>query len=452
MSAPETKDNHLPYKVAIGTKPTTRVEIFSVNQQAKAINAQLPPVDPLCKAIVVIPVYREYEGGRIAELLHELESQDTGSNRFEVLLVVNNPDSSYIPGLPGLVDNLRFLDFIGEQKKLGSFPNIHVINCTAGELPVRHMGLIRGLGHLTAQDRLDQTLKGGQGVIVQLDADVSVDPGFVSKLLNAYQNPVVHSAMIGRIPLPVDFKSDDCYFTYARQFAQAVATTLDGNSKFLADGPALSFRSFVHKHHLAGNYLSALMSEDFALGRSLQEIGQMFLLAEPRVYKADRVRYDGFDSINRVGYVNMFLQRETAETLFRHIFKDSPGSQTCLSSSIPLTEFLCTVSAKLAIADRNIQIRMQAFLDREESLARRSLDWDHLDPGLKTAGLYLYSLSRLIMDEGQKLLLPMRADREDIEGIHTNTTPIACILTGSSNITSPPYDSLISKITLEFFK
>lgn len=313
-------------------------------------------------------------------------------------------------GRKGLLDNLRFLKYIDEQKKAGYFPNVYVIDCTDGEIPKRHMGLVRGLGQLVAENRLDQTQKGEGGVIIQLDADVSVTPDFVITLLEAYQRPSVHSAMIGRIPLPIDFPSDDYYLNYAIKFAQAVVSGLVAQTmlhvKFQGDGPTLSFRAFLHKEDEIRGYMEHSISEDFALGDLLLQAGQMYLLAEPRVYKGDRVRPDGFDSAIREHWPpSAVISFQTPEVLIRSTFKGLPFSKEQFQS-MPPNEFWQMAVVKLGQQDPETMSKLRWYLVREEELARRRMDWDRLNPSLRNPALHIYAFSRLAMGESQ--MLPLR--------------------------------------------
>lgn len=398
-------------------KPAGSISKSSVAERAKEINGRLPQVSPQCEAIAVVPVYREFVGGRIMNLLEDLQAQNVGSRRFETVLVVNNPLPSDVSGLAGLVDNLKFLIHIDEQKKAGNFPNVHVLDCSSGEIPKRHMGLVRGLGQLVAEERLDQTETGDKGIIVQLDADVSVDPDFVAKLLEAYQDPWVHSAMIGRIPLPMDYRSDDYYLTYATKFAEAVLSNLQGEANFLGDGPTLSLRASRHKEYGVRRYIDRHISEDFELGEALSESGRLYLLAEPRVYKGDRIRPDGFDSIMRDAWVKIGPTWKTAEALIRHVFKGLPVTEGQFKS-MPQSEFWQLVAAKLTENDPENATKLQAYLAREEELGRRAMDWDNLNPQLRDQALHLYAFSRLAMGERQMLFLPAKSSsKHDFKSI-----------------------------------
>jgi hypothetical protein len=393
-------------------KPTGPIDKGSVVNRARELNNRLPRVSPKCEAIAVVPVFREFEGGRIMNLLEELQAQYVGSRRFETILVVNNPPSSDISGLKGLVDNLKFLAHINEQKQAGNFPDVKVLDCSRGEVPKRHMGLVRGLGQLVAEERLDQTETGDKGIIVQLDADVSVDPNFVAKLLKAYQDPLVHAAMIGRIPLPMDFLSDDYYITYANRFAEAVESHLTGHVVYSSDGPTLSLRAFRHKDAGVRRYMDKQVNEDFELGDALSENGRFYLLAEPRVYKGDRIRPDGFDSISREAWVKMGLLWNTAEVLLNYAFINLPVTEGEFKF-IPQSEFWQKVKTKLVAENPEGAARLQAYLDHEEVLGRRALDWDNLDPQLRDQALHLYAFSRLAMGDRQMLSLPHATRKAD---------------------------------------
>lgn len=392
-------------------RPTAPIDYYSVFDQAKEISSNLPPIDPRCEAIAVVPVYREFSGGRIVDLLGEIEAQNVGSRRFETILVVNNPHKSDISdtnGVDGFLDNRDFLGYFRDQKYAGRFSYIHLINCTRGEISKRYMGLVRGLGQLVAEDRLDRTGNGDQGVIIQWDADVSIEPDFVSRLLEAYKYPDVYSAMMGRITLPIDFQGEDYYAVYASRYAEAVVSTLDGQSDFSGAGPTLSFRSWLHKKRQVREYIRRGINEDYTLGDSLANAGGMYLLAEPRVYIGDRIRPDGFDSSNRRGWVLEHASLKTVKKLLGYAtdytFPDIRLSEEQFSSKFQ-TAFWLRVKRQLEIKNPQIGRKLQDCLEREETLARRRMDWDCLDPQLKTKGLYLYALSRMAIGESQMLNL-----------------------------------------------
>lgn len=389
-------------------QPSGQILRSSVVERAKEINTRLPMVNPHCEAKVVVPVYREFENGRIINLLEELQAQDIGSQRFEVVLVVNNPPSSDASGLKGLIDNIELLEYFKKQKQSGSFSNTHVLDCTRGEIPKRHMGLVRGLGQLVAEERLDKTNKGDQGVIVQLDADVSIDPDFLSNLLRSYQNPNVRSAMIGRIPLPIDFLSDDYYTTYASYFAFAAEAAVKNGGYIGGDGPILSLRSELHKKESVRDYIGANINEDFALSDSLSNEGGMYLLAEPRVYKGDRIRPDGFDSAVRHGWVSTQATWTTVDVLLRNAFKGTSFSKGQFDS-MPQTEFWAMVKDTLRASNPVVSDPLDETLAREEQLARRSLDWDNLNPQLRAKAHFLFAFSRLALGENQMAALPPKA-------------------------------------------
>lgn len=395
-------------------KPSRSVYRGSIELCAQGINSRLPQIDQQCEAIAVIPAYREFEGGRIVGLLEEMQAQSIGSRRFETILVVNNPRSLDVSDQAGLEDNLKLLVYFNEQKQAGNFSNVHVIDCTGGEIQARHMGLVRGLGQLVAENRLSQTHQPDKGVIIQLDADVSVNRDFVSKLLEAYKYPYVHSAMIGRIPLPIDFQSDDYYATYATLFAHAVLYHHNRNGGFCGDGPTLSFRASCHKDQRTRSYMDFAMNEDYALGKDLSRLGGMYLLAEPRVYKADRIRPDGFDSVLRLIWVMMGDAWQVTESLVKLVYAGTDISKEQFNLT-PRNKFWEMIVANMKTVDPEAVSRLNTYLVQEEEFVKRSMDWDNLNPFLKVHGLYLYAFSRLAMGDNQMLSLPAKTD--DSKGI-----------------------------------
>ncbi len=387
------------------TKTSGPIDRISISQRAKEISSQLPPINSQCQAAAVIPVCREFEGGRIMELVKELSSQSVGQNHFEAILVVNNPLTKDSLAVKSVEDNLKFLVHIDEQKRNGYFPNIHVLDCTNGDLPGRHMGFARGLGQLVAEDRLYKTERGGKGVIIQLDADVSITSGFVSELLGAYKNIDINSAMIGRIPLPIDFLSDDYYLHYAARFSKYVINNLVQINRFAADGATLSFRAFTHRVPEVREYIRMPVNEDFRLGEELSKFGKMYLLAEPRVYKADRIRPDGFDSGNRDTAVKPSIDWEAIDLLISYVFGKRYTFQG-MRDIFTQSEFWKKVRIKLGEKDRDTEKKLNFYLSREEQLARVTMDWDNLDINMRDLGLNLYAFSRMAIGEDQ--IMPLK--------------------------------------------
>lgn len=400
----------------IGVRPVRTLNTVTVFDHAREISAKLPHVDPLCQAIMVIPVYREFEGGRLVDLLSEIEGQDVGPGRQETILVVNNSVLSENSNNAGRHDNLKFLDYLQDAQRNGRFLQVQVIDSTDGQIPERHMGLVRGLGQLVAEDRLDQTATGERGIIIQLDADVAVAPDFVSQLLQAYSDPLVRSTMIGRIPLPIDYKSDDYYVAYARQFAYTIATIADGQGSIHTDGPTVSFRASAHKNPSVRNYMTMKISEDFGIGHLLTKYENMYLLAEPRVYKGDRVRPDGFDSARRNVWSQCSISFDRIALLSRLAFGIDIAFLANEFKDHPPIEFWKRLSEKLELENPALAARFQNELDREEVLARRHLDWDNLNHHYKTSAQYLYAMGRLAMSERRTLAIPPEGLRGNRDG------------------------------------
>lgn len=331
---------------------------------APQILDQLQPVDPDCKIAIVIPVYKEFLHGRIALLLDELSKQTIKSNAFETILVVNNPALNTTPAKQaGFRDNQALIGFLKMQHAMGLLNNVRAVDCTSGELPERHIGLVRGLGNEVACSRMAQTKIGSSGIIVQMDADASIDPDFLDKLERIYnQTPSVQSAAIARSPLPVDYTSDDYYLQLARQFLKLVTSLKEGRNPRSFNGSTLSFRAYLHQKPEIRRYLNYPMNEDYALGEDLLSHSRFVYAPEPRIFTADRKRPEGFDAILRAAY------NITSE----------PVSPTLEDDMLP-------------------------FLDREAILAKSRLDWDKVDQSLVQAGILLFCRGRADIGPSQVL-------------------------------------------------
>lgn len=386
-------------------RPIDKLNNQTVVSHSRDIIAKFSPVDPRCEAIAVIPVHREFEGGRLVQLLTELEGQDVPNEQLEVILVVNNRPLSIEDNNEARLDNLNFLKYFEAARQEGHFSRVRVIDATDGQIPARHMGLIRGLGQLVAEDRLIRTEKGEKGIIIQLDADVAVSPDFVSGLLQAYENPTIKAAIVGRIPLAIDFKSDDYYVAFSRQFAYGVATIADGQGSIHTDGATISFRASAHREQGVRRYMNLAYSEDFGIGEALSKSGGMYTLVEPRVYKGDRVRPEGFDSASRHIWAQCSLSSSRVHLLSHLAFGNGHFSREQFES-VPTTQYWQSYTRKLEKSDPAAGRKLCDALTREEVLARQHMDWDNLNPHLRTTGLFLFALSRIAMGEKPLLVFP----------------------------------------------
>lgn len=334
----------------------------NIPQAAELMNTQLSQINPDCRFVVVVPVYKEFKFGRITKLLTELDDQTIGRDQFETILVVNNPGFRKEPAdEEGFADNLELIDFVELQKLGGRFGNVQVINCTNGELPARHLGLIRGLGNETARIRLAQTSKGENGVIVQMDADASLDTDFLWRLDTVFQStPSAQSVGIPRSPLPVDYPSDDLYLHLARQFLRTVTCLREGISPGSFNGSTLSFKAYLHQRDEIRTYMGYSMNEDYKLGEDLYKYSRFIYTPEPRIFVADRRRLEGFDANLR-----------------------------------------CCIAGQVSHLSVQMQDGMKEYFQREEDLARSRLNWDIVNESLVRMGILLFCQGRMAMGEGQ---------------------------------------------------
>ena len=335
-----------------------------IAKAALLANNALDKTGPMCGLAVVIPVYKEFRFGRIAILLEELDCQTVGRSRFETILVINNPGfRGNEADQKGFKDNLDLMEHIKKQKVQGRLDNVQVINCTGGELPARHIGLARGLGNEVAQLRLSQTETGTNGLIVQMDADASLDPDFLWRLNNIYEaNPSAESAGIPRSPLPVDYTSDDLYAQLALQFLRTVIYLMNGRSPKAFNGSTLSFKAYLHQWPEMRSYMGYSLNEDYKLGENLYQGSRFIYTPEPRVFVADRRRLEGFDANLRCGMVSI-----------------QPPEPV------------------------GIQENMELYLAREEELARSRLDWSRVNQSLVRSGMLLFCQGRTAIGPSQVL-------------------------------------------------
>lgn len=378
------------------------VSLDTVTEAAHGINDQLPPANPNCEAVVVIPVYKELRDGRILTTLEDLGRQTVGSERFEVILVVNNPvqgDKTY--SSMGEIDNRLLLMRLAFEKKGGRLGNVHAIDCTNGELPAKHIGLARGLGAEVAQLRLKQTRKGDQGIVVQLDADVAVDPDFMDLLITNYsQHPDAESAEIRRLPLPMDYISDDLYFGYARYCMGDILSRLKGAGIIGASGPTISFKSYLQQIGAIREYMDAPSNEDYLLGLALSQNSRFYYFSEPVVYPGDRIRPEGYDANMRSVFIKDHLPSGLVRAAFAALREQGyevsqlsiPEDQYSLMSIDELSEAVLERMESAGLVQE-----YQHFLQREWELIRSRMDWDKINPDLIKKGVLMFTLGRMLV-------------------------------------------------------
>jgi len=367
-----------------------------IPEEASRIISLLPPINPSVKIIVAIPVYKEFDSGRIAETLNELQKQTLPRSEFETLLVVNNPRPGFDPyGNTGYEENLKLIAHVSGEKERGSLDNIHVIDATDGRISQRHMGLIRGIGNEVAMERLQSTETGNKGVIVQLDADSSTDPDFLEKLLGEYTNdPTLESATIARLPLPMDYQDEMFYLALANSFKKNVEAKY-GKGTLSASGATISFRAYLQGVPEFRRYMNASMNEDVHQGEQLPRLSRHSLLPEPRVYAGDRKRKEGFDAVIRSVFSGNPVSISSFQGLIDIIGKTHNLSRVVLDQEKKPDPF----SAIQDLLHNNPSL-LEKFLEyykRELELVGRRIDLNKANKENVNMGACLFALSRMAL-------------------------------------------------------
>lgn len=388
----------------ISPEPEPTITLVNIHEAALSINSLLPSVNTACKAIITIPVYKEFRHGRIADTLQDLAGQTVDSNSYEIVLVVNNPAPEHDKfGMAARQDNTELINYIRQKQTEEMLTNVRIIDCTDGQLPQRHIGLARGLGNEVAAIRFDATQIGDEGIIIQLDGDVSVAPDFLEKILKQYQgDPTLESSLIGKMPLPVDFDGDDYYLGMAEDFMQNVCSHLLSKS-VIGSGQAISFRARIHSNPRFREYIKNNTNEDLMQGLTLPPNSRFRVLAEPRVYVADRIRPEGFDATNRNFYTRHRLKSDVLMQLLQIIsnktFSSTPAivDETLLQLAKPL-EISGKVIDEIEKADPLTGQKLRSYISEETDLAYERLDATKADDGKIALGALVFALSRLGLD------------------------------------------------------
>lgn len=373
-----------------------------ITAMAEEYNTHLPHVRPSCRAMVVIPVYKEFEYGRLATLLDELSLQEED---FETILVVNNPAKTNAEfNKNGYLDNCRLVNYVAKQQEEGRLANVRIIDRTNGQLGSRHLGAARGLGNEIGRLRLEETTEGSSGVLVQLDADVSVAPDFLSALLAHYDaNPEVDAIKIPRIPLQVDYSSEDMYLGNAQEFVQSVLLARKGGFDAKISGPTLSFRSRLHKESEYRQYIYWSANEDYRLGLDVSYGSRFALAAYPQVIIGDRKRADGFDANSRIVHAVWKMKWRIAKDLYAELQSQFPEVP-----QVSFPEVLDTFMAAqqlawctLYISGFNDQLRKQfyQYQQTEEKAMRETLNIKTIDQDTAVLGTYLFAFVKLLMGD-----------------------------------------------------
>jgi len=368
----------------------------TVAELSRRFKKILPPISESCQAIVVVPVYREFREGFILKLLGSLTEQTVSPDQYEIILVVNNPQSADL----AREDNKNLIDFIKEKQSHENFPNVRILDCTDGELPARHLGIIRGLGNEVAVSRLEEARIGDEGIIIQLDADTQVDSNFIKTILDFYRShPNIDSAVIGMSVIPArrNFSGEDYYLGLALQFYENVKAYKNHKSP-LAYGPTISFRARIHKNPDVKDYMNYQSEEDYMLGMILQRHSNFGIAPLPRVYIADRERPEGFDARMR----NFFAKDSVSwGKLKRIIGLALPGLEINPEIS-SMDELYSKVVTWLEAHHNKLARKFRKFFQEELEIAVKYINTKDVDQHKIRLGALIFSLMRLTLEARQE--------------------------------------------------
>lgn len=389
----------------------SKVTPDNVAEVATLVNGKLPYPNLETRAVVTIPVCREYHTGRIASLIDQLSNQSLDPKYYEVILSVNNPGRGEVGhDHDTFSDNRELIDYIDNRHVRHELSNVHLIDATDGSLPLRSIGMARGIANEVGSKRLERTWHADPRIIIQLDADVSVEHNFIEQLLSEYvADPAMDMAFLPKLPLPMDYPSDDMYCGYGIDFLEKI----DGYSKgrqLCYGGPTISFRSDIHSLPEMRKYMQFATNEDYQLSASItgdQMPGRYRLLAMPRVVVGDRMRSDGYDAIMRSAFARKRIHPEVARNVLG-LLGDLVVRRDDFSIS---ADTFSAVSAKDKLRILKEQLRRPVLHRELDGLYQEELVMaDHLlDPSITdrdtvSSGAVFFALGRMILPRIESLL------------------------------------------------
>lgn len=276
------------------------------------------PIPPAVS--VVIPVYRELENGNLFRLLEGFACQSSDTDRFELIFVVNNkPEIAGRRDNPVFVENqktLLLLQYlagdVGEipkftrslpqwQRRIFRLTKARGIRCRVIDLSTegiaRVIGRIRDIG---ARDVLKRW--GTDGIIAMLDADVTVGPDYVERILAYFSERDLGVLILNRDMRPQAEEGADALFyqthsqerysqVWQNNFIPSLPRALHGIE---VGSPQIVARASALK--TIGGVPQKRQGEDFDLSRLLCERFAYRFAPDIVVTVADRARVEGYDA------------------------------------------------------------------------------------------------------------------------------------------------------------
>lgn len=159
----------------------------------KFAKCENPPPSPLLSLVVVIPAYAE---PNLEQTLQSLMACNVPSGQaIEVLVVINHGEGV---SENDLAENERGLQLVKDLERISAGLDRCIRAVDARGLPERiaGVGTARKIGMDLAIERLRAAAVGDQGVIVNLDADCTVDANYFEAIVEAFANPKLCGASL----------------------------------------------------------------------------------------------------------------------------------------------------------------------------------------------------------------------------------------------------------------
>jgi glycosyltransferase involved in cell wall biosynthesis len=286
---------------------------------------------PELQMVVVVPVYNEPE---LCRTLNSLAACDVPAGGVEVLLVINESESS--PEKVA-VQNNRTVAEVAEWKLQhpACFFDVHVLRPKA--FPRKHAGA--GLARKTGMDeaiRRFGALDRASGILVSLDADTLVAPGYFTQIEKGLaENPGAVGATIrfrhraNELDDERQRQAIELYELYLHYYKQALAFTGYPHAIYTI-GSAFAVRAGAYVKQ--GGMSKRQAGEDFYFLHKLTAMGPVIELNSTCVYPSarlsDRVPFGTGPSLQKWMNGDESLRQTYALQAFadlRQLFKRVPG-------------------------------------------------------------------------------------------------------------------------------
>lgn len=297
------------------------------------------------RLIVVVPVYKEYANGNIFRLMESFTKQTAPLNTFELLLVVNNTPEAVAAQTPGYVENQQTIalgryfegkntlptglteyqaQVVTKAKSRGRESDgrtglpIYFVDLSSQGLE-KNIGRLRDIGVQEAMRRFAANGQAGEGIVAQLDADTVVEPQYVEKILQHFENPTTESLFVHLDYFTAEGPEELFRTSFHHQYGTIGYRSwmnLITGGEFEAGGPQAVAK--VKALQKIGGIKHLEAGEDWLLADELRTKTKNVFAPEVRVYTSDRAREEGYDASERMGSLEM---AETGKRYPDYIFQ-----------------------------------------------------------------------------------------------------------------------------------